>query len=118
MNQDILSNQTLVLILNYFKRNKIESIEQGMEKGVIKSFTEMAGYIITIPVEDGLPKSFLKDKEELEGYNETLVELSDGTHIKSYLITGAHTTLSSEFFFASHETQLKLILEMSKGISN
>lgn len=107
-------NKTLEFLLNYLKENEITSIESAIQNKIAMPYTELCGYIIKIPVENNFPETVIKDLRELETMNEKLVPISDGSEVRSHLITSPNINDGIHITFCSQEVQFKFLLSLNE----
>ncbi|MBO0593927.1 hypothetical protein I2486_21190 [Cellulophaga sp. E16_2] len=107
------TNETLRLILNYLKENKITSIEIAMQKKIAMSYVETCGYRIKIPVDD-FPETVIKDMEELGTMNEKYVPISDGKEVQSHLLSKPNMNDGMNITFCSQEVQFEFLLSLNE----
>lgn len=112
MKNTILENETLIFILDYLRKNKINTIEKAIENNIALSFTELRGYIVTIPIESDYPENILKDLRELKEYNEKPIQMSDGKELRSYLITRPSLNEGVNIKFCAQKEQLNHLFSL------
>jgi len=107
-----IANATLLHILNFLRENEVSSIEIALEKQIAKRYSELIGYIIKIPCENGFPETVIEDLRTLGTMNRQSVMLSDGTEVQSNLFNDPHINDGNNITFGCQEVQFDFLLAL------